>query len=98
MYGADITTISKAEAWKLAIKTMTGETPQVIYTEKAAIIAFSPEQVKKITAQLEKQMSAAPGDVQIKIDPILWNIIARKAVLPAIVLLAIGFMAGKVIK
>ena len=95
---ADLGTVSKAEALSVLSKTTFGFYPTIQYTDRQAIIRFTPDQNKVIQNYFNRMMDPNnPGDIDIDLVPIVgpWTI---KAALPWFIgAIGLGLVSGVLI-
>jgi len=91
-----LTTRLQAEALAFAIETATQEKPYVSYfADGHAELYFDKEQIPRLQSFVNTLIKKAPGNVRINFAPVLIPVILKKILPVMLLLLAGGYLVGK---
>jgi hypothetical protein len=77
---ANIKTVTAAESYAIAIQTITGVKPVIIYTDDKAILQFTHDQLPVVQAWFESELSkkSKPSNIDIQFLPVVLPVLLKK--------------------
>lgn len=94
---ATLEALSRAGMIAAALRGITGIEARVVGKPQYAAIQWGPSEAAALRGWVERQTSKAPGDIRVEYMPALTPLMVRKAIPWVIGVLAVGYLAGKVL-